>query len=382
MKNKKKLMATILAMTVVATGALSAVGCGSNKDKQSGENSVEDVVNDTGGMELEENESSVVRMKGSVIKREQFADYGVSEGAETAYTITATIEPEYMASLIELEWTAHFARENVGWAAGKDVNDYIKITPVGDLSHQAVVECIQGFGAEIIIKATAKNDVSIFGTCTAEYITRYQEVDAKLDDGTSIQFIKDQVSTFTFEATNQGSGKVTFTGFKDGVGTRDGAKYGLSMEIDEVLAQSLENAGFTVYDTTVSYGTLYTPQIELGYYGFDTMLYLPGADAAILGEQDSELIRQAYLWITTGTNDDGVLSEEEKGAYNRYRAAIMSAWQNSDDFLITLVVTHYDNDNGDKVLGTYEAQMDFAANELFPTFSVGNVTLDFGVIEF
>ena len=198
-----------------------------------------------------------------------------------------------------------------------------------------------------------------------------------------IQFIKGQVSTFTFESTNKGNGKVTFTGFKDGVGTRDGSKYGLSMQIDDVLAESLADAGFTVQGTTVSYGKpLYTPQIELGYYGFDTLLYLPGADAAIIGAEDSALIQQAYLWITTGTNDDGVLSQEEKDAYNRYRAAIMSAWQNCDDFLITLMVTHYDENNGDKVLGTYETQMDFSATELFPEFSVGNVTLDFGIIEF
>ena len=382
MTKKRKIMVGVLAMMVAATGVMSTVGCDNKKDKQPSGSSVENVVKDSGGMELEENENSAVRMKSSVIKREQFADYGVSEAVETAYTITATILPEYMSSLIELEWSVDFARPNVGWAEGKNANDYIRITPIGELSHQVLVECLQGFDMQIVIKATAKNDVSIFGTCKANYICRYQEVNAKLDDGTLIQFIKDQVSTFTFETTNKGNGKVTFTGFKNGMGTRDGAKYGLSMEIHSALAESLEDAGFTVNDTTVSYGTLYTPQIQLGCYGFDTLLYLPGADAAILGEQDSELIRQAYLWITTGTNDDGILSQEEKDAYNRYREAIMSAWERSDEFLITLIVTHYDEDNGDKVLGTYETQMDFSATELFPEFSVGNVTLDFGVIEF
>lgn len=382
MKNNKKLLAMILAMTTVVTGVLTATGCKNGEEKQPNKTVTENLVTDTGDMELKENESSTVRMRSTTIKREQYADYGVSEATETAYTITATILPEYMSSLIELEWSVDFARPNVGWAEGKNASDYIRITPIGELSHQVLVECLQGFNMEIVIKAMAKNDVSIFGTCTAEYITRYQEVNAKLDDGTVIQFIKGEVSTFTFESTNKGNGKVTFTGFKNGMGTRDGAKYGLSMEIHSALAESLEDAGFTVNDTTVSYGTLYTPQIQLGYYGFDTLLYLPGADAAIVGEEDSQLIQQAYLWITTGTNDDGILSQEEKDAYNRYREAIMSAWERSDEFLITLIVTHYDDENNNKVLGTFETEMDFDATELFPEFSIGNVTLDFDVIEF
>ena len=382
MKNNKKLLAMILAMTTVVTGVLTATGCKNGEEKQPNKTVTENIVTDAGGLQFRENESSTMRMRSTTIKREQYADYGVSEAAETAYTITATILPEYMSSLIELEWSVDFARPNVGWAEGKNANDYIRITPIGELSHQVLVECLQGFDMQIVIKATAKNDVSIFGTCKANYICRYQEVNAKLDDGTLIQFIKDQVSTFTFETTNKGNGKVTFTGFKNGMGTRDGAKYGLSMEIHSALAESLEDAGFTVNDTTVSYGTLYTPQIQLGYYGFDTLLYLPGADAAILGEQDSELIRQAYLWITTGTNDDGILSQEEKDAYNRYREAIMSAWERSDEFLITLIVTHYDDENNNKVLGTFETKMDFDATELFPEFSIGNVTLDFDIIEF
>ena len=206
---------------------------------------------------------------------------------------------------------------------------------------------------------------------------------AKLDDGTLISFDNGVVSTFTFETSNIGQGKVTFTGLNNGVGTVDSTVFDLSMEISDVLHHYLHDVGFTIYDTCVNYGApLYAPQVQLGYYGYETMLYLPGADASIIGAEHSELIRQAYLWVTTGMDDDGVLSAEEIDAYNRYREAVLSAWQESDEFLITLVLTQYDSKENRNVLRQYEVQMDFNPEELFPEISSGSITLNYSKIDF
>lgn len=59
-----------------------------------------------------------------------------------------------------------------------------------------------------------------------------------------------------------------------------------------------------------------------------------------------------YLWATTGTDEDGVLTTAERNAYNNYREAVLAAWQETDDFLITLTLTQYDSkENMKKFLG-------------------------------
>ena len=379
---RRKVLAGIMAAVLAMTGIFTAVACSGEKGKENS-SATEDVVTDNDGMDVVDGENSMISMLSREIKPAQYASYGVSPQSEMAYTIEATVLPEYRANTVELVWTAEFERFNAAWVKDKDVSDYIKITPIGDLAHQAVIECLQGFGEAIVIKAAAKSNPNVFGTCICNYIKRYDNVGAKLDDGTLISFDNGVVSTFTFETSNIGQGKVTFTGLNNGVGTVDSTVFDLSMEISDVLHHYLHDVGFTIYDTCVNYGApLYAPQVQLGYYGYETMLYLPGADASIIGAEHSELIRQAYLWVTTGMDDDGVLSAEEIDAYNRYREAVLSAWQESDEFLITLVLTQYDSKENRNVLRQYEVQMDFNPEELFPEISSGSITLNYSKIDF
>ena len=379
---KKKLLATILAMSMVATAGVTATACFAVKDKQTDDSTEKENVLNNEGMEITDSENSPIRLMQTSLLPKDYASYGVSPQAEAAYTLEAEILPASMASFVDLEWTVEFQRKDATWADGKSASDYIKVTPIGELGHQAVVECLQGFNAVIVIKAAVRGNEDIFGSCQCNYICRYDTISAELEDGTSISFEKDKVSTFTLENAMT-SGKLTFTGQGSWVGTTDTSEFGLSMKISDALAEQLYQVGFTVYDTTVVYGdTLYSPQLSLSMYGYETMLYLPGADATIVGEVHSELIKQGYLWATTGTNDDGVLSEEEWEAYHRYREAIICAWEESDDFLITLMLTQYNNEMDKKVLMEYQAQMDFDALELFPALSVASVSLNFGSLEF
>ena len=339
---RRKVLAGIMAAVLAMTGIFTAVACSGEKGKENS-SATEDVVADNDGMDVVDGENSMISMLSREIKPAQYASYGVSPQSEMAYTIEATVLPEYRANTVELVWTAEFERFNAAWVKDKDVSDYIKITPIGDLAHQAVIECLQGFGEAIVIKAAAKSNPNVFGTCICNYIRRYDNVGAKLDDGTLISFDNGVVSTFSFETSNIGQGKVTFTGLNNGVGTVDSTVFDLSMEISDVLH---------------------------------------GADASIIGAEHSELIRQAYLWVTTGMDDDGVLSAEEIDAYNRYREAVLSAWQESDEFLITLVLTQYDSKENRNVLRQYEVQMDFNPEELFPEISSGSITLNYSKIDF
>ena len=372
---KKKFLASLLAVAVVSTGALTMVACDGGSGKQvNNPSGVEAVHTDNGGVEITNQQNSGIRVMSTKLTQKQYAAYNISNDALEAYTLTAAVSPAEIANFVEFEWTAEWYRSDVAWVEGEDVYDYIKITPNG---HQATVECLKGWDEPVIVKAALKDNPGVYGSCWCAYIVRYGGASATLEDGTLIPFEKDVTSNFSIETTCMGKGKVTFTGLTDRKGTSDTSVFDLSMTIHEVLAQKLQNAGFTVNSKTVVYGNpLYSPQLQLSKYGYDTMLYLPGADAAIVGVEQSKLIKQGYLWATTGTDEDGVLSTAERNAYNNYREAVLAAWQETDGFLITLTLTQYDSKENKIVLRTYNTQMDFAAEDLLPELSEAEISLN------
>ena len=374
----KRIIALILITAIVYTGLASLVAWliirVERKNTQTSNYSSESVLTESDDMERVDNAGGAIRLMSTKLTQKQYAAYNISNDALEAYTLTATVSPAEIANFVELEWTAEWYRSDVSWVEGEDVYDYIKITPNG---HQATVECLKGWDEPVIVKAALKDNPGVYGSCWCAYIVRYGSASAMLEDGTLIPFEKDVTSNFSIETTSMGKGKVTFTGLTDRKGTSDTSVFDLSMTIHEVLAQKLQNAGFTVNSKTVVYGNpLYSPQLQLSKYGYDTMLYLPGADSAIVGVEQSKLIKQGYLWATTGTDEDGVLTTAERNAYNNYREAVLAAWQETDDFLITLTLTQYDSKENKIVLRTYNTQMDFAAEDLLPELSVAEVSLD------
>ena len=381
----KRILAIILITAIAYTGIASLVAwlvirANKNDGQANAPAKAETVLTGNDDIEITDNEDSPIRMTRMKLTPKQYAAYGVSENALSAYTLTATITPEDLTNFVELEWTAEWYRPNVSWVEGEDVYDYIKITPNG---HQAVIESLKGWDEAIIVKASLKDNPGVFASCRCAYISRYGKVNAMMEDGTGMTFEKDEQSHFSLEKTIYGKGQLIFTGMEDEVGTTIPSVFDLSMEINDVLAQKLQGAGFTVYSNKVVYGDpLYDPQLSLSKYGYETMLYLPGADADILGATQSNLIKQGYLWAIGQTDSDGSLFQEERDAYNRYREAVIAAWNESDDFMITLTVTQYDSKENMIVLRQYYTQMDFVATELLPELTVASVTLDYSTLEF
>ena len=61
---------------------------------------------------------------------------------------------------------------------------------------------------------------------------------------------------------------------------------------------------------------------------------------------------------------------------------MLAAWNESDDFMITLTVTQYDGKENMIVLRQYHTQMDFVAEELLPELTVASVALDQSNLDF
>ena len=89
-----------------------------------------------------ESEGNGVEIRSAKIASENYAEYGISEQAESAYTLTATVEPANAVNKA-VDWTIVFVDPSSEWATGKTVTDYVTLTPQADGSTVATVQCLQ-----------------------------------------------------------------------------------------------------------------------------------------------------------------------------------------------------------------------------------------------
>ena len=141
---KKKILASILATTVLATCAFTAVAC-SEKDKMEQAGTSLTPTMTGGGMHIGESEGSGIQLMSTTLLSTEYEDYGISPLAETAYTLTATITPSDAANH-GVDWTVAWSNPSSIWASGKTVTDYVTVVPTASGAKTATVSCLQPFG--------------------------------------------------------------------------------------------------------------------------------------------------------------------------------------------------------------------------------------------
>lgn len=90
--------------------------------------------------------------------------------ADSSVTIKATVTPTD-ATNAKLNWTVEWVSDTSDFAAGKAVTDYVTVTSSSD-SHTATIKCLQPFGEQISVKATAQSNPNASASCTVDYIKR------------------------------------------------------------------------------------------------------------------------------------------------------------------------------------------------------------------
>ena len=100
-----------------------------------------------------------------------YAVNGISTMAETAYTLTATIEPSN-ADNKEVDWSVAFVDPSSSWASGKTVTDYVTVTPTSNGALTANVECKQAFGEQIKVTVTSRENANATASCMVDYAQR------------------------------------------------------------------------------------------------------------------------------------------------------------------------------------------------------------------
>ena len=171
---KKKLLATILAVSLVATGAVTTAVCIGGKDNQptntaqTGSN-VGQVTDDKGTVMGEGINAMPTRMT----FRNARAITNASE--YDSVTIQATVKPDN-ATNKSVSWSVAFVNPASAWATGKNVTDYVTVTPQSVGSNIATVECLQPFGEQIKITVTSESNVNAKAECAVDFAKRVQRV--------------------------------------------------------------------------------------------------------------------------------------------------------------------------------------------------------------
>ena len=158
MTDKKKfIFSNLLSLVLgIVIGAGSFGIADKIRDKQS-EPKNQIVITDNGGTVINNAAENGVRLMSEKLSPVLYAANGVSETAESAYTITATVLPED-ASNKNLTWELSFKNPSSSWAKGKRATDYVTVSSSGDTNNVAVLSCKKAFGEQILLKAISAAD--------------------------------------------------------------------------------------------------------------------------------------------------------------------------------------------------------------------------------
>ena len=169
--NGYKILSIVLAALLAAVAVVELVLWRLDYIVFQNPNAQEQTVGTQDSLIIGESEGNGVEIKSAKIPAEQYAEYGVSALAETAYTLTATITPAD-ATNKAVDWTVAFANPSSAWANGKTVTDYVTVTPTSDGALTANVACLQAFGAKIKVVASSRENPEITAECAVDYAQR------------------------------------------------------------------------------------------------------------------------------------------------------------------------------------------------------------------
>lgn len=203
---------TIVAMVLVAIlsiGLLCALFIQPKDDKQ--EDTKQTAVNEQATVMDGEGNAMVSGKTYAMPQRMVFA----ATAAETAtanegITLTATVSPE-TADNKAVDWSVAFVNPSSSWAKGKNVADYVTVTPTSDGALTANVNCLKAFGEQIKVTVTSRVNPEAKAECTLDYARRildtalyHEEMDKNI-----LEFGSDEI-LLDMEVPD-------FEGFKDGM---------------------------------------------------------------------------------------------------------------------------------------------------------------------
>lgn len=164
---------TVIALVLVAIlsiGLLCALFIQPKEEKQ--EDTEQAAINEQAAVIDGEGNAMVSGKTYAMPQRMVFA----ATAAETAtasegITLTATVSPE-TADNKAVDWGVTFINPSSSWAKGKNVADYVTVTPTSDGALTANVNCLKAFGEQIKVTVTSRVNPEAKAECTLDYARR------------------------------------------------------------------------------------------------------------------------------------------------------------------------------------------------------------------
>ena len=157
-------------------------------------------------------ENKGILLRSARIASEQYEDYGIDAQANTAYSITATVNED--AADKSVIGSVHWKDDSSTWATGKNINDYVTRNQTVQYGLDFTFTVKQAFSEPVMIKVASCMDSGIYGTAQVDHLKELKSFKAVLNPsyGTDIGRINVGENMNTIEITpNFGEGTVEGT---------------------------------------------------------------------------------------------------------------------------------------------------------------------------
>lgn len=165
--NKKTAIAALSAVLscCLIGGAIAAVHNNGKKISVS-QPPTENTVTDESGNKL--NDGTYHALPGNML----FTAAAFTSFTETSEPITANVTAEVTpdnAANKQVEWSLQFVDAETEWSGGKEISDYVTVTPTEDGALTASVNCYQPFGEQIVLTVTSRDNAKASASCTIDF---------------------------------------------------------------------------------------------------------------------------------------------------------------------------------------------------------------------
>ena len=157
-------------------------------------------------------ENKGILLRSARIASEQYEDYGIDAEANTAYSITATVNEN--AADKSVIGSVHWKDDSSTWATGKNINDYVTLNQTVQYGLDFTFIVKQAFSEPVMIKVASCMDSGIYGTAQVDHLKELKSFKAVLNPsyGTDIGRINVGENMNTVQITpNFGEGTVEGT---------------------------------------------------------------------------------------------------------------------------------------------------------------------------
>lgn len=175
---KSKLLTIIAAVAVFLVVVLAAgliFSSVTGKDK-GGESSIADKVDTMVLQDIAFCGDSTARYSVQPMAATAADNEQVVSGDSTTITLklTSNLLSEVMLEKVNvpITWGVEFVNPESAWASGKQVKDYVTVTPKSDFTRTVTVTNLAEFGEQIRLTATMVNDSSKTASCVINYVKR------------------------------------------------------------------------------------------------------------------------------------------------------------------------------------------------------------------